>query len=230
MLAAWLASAALVLIPHTAQAQDLSSIAYTWVHDEISRTTANHTPALRMEVELGRLDPRLQLAPCHQVQAYLPAGSRLWGRTRVGLRCVQGAKAWNVFMPVTVRAWGPAWVMTRNASMGDVLDIQHASAAEVDWAAETAPIIASENDWLGQTAARHLVPGQALRQNMVRPAQLFKSGAVVRVLSQGPGFVITSSGKALSGGEPGQEVRVRMEGGRIVTGTVNAQGEVLISQ
>lgn len=60
----------------------------------------------RVEVALGGADPRLKLAPCEKVQTYVPEGSRLWGKSRVGLRCEQGAVRWNVFVPVTVRVWG----------------------------------------------------------------------------------------------------------------------------
>ena len=34
---------------------------------------------------MGSLDPRLKLAPCNQVEPHLPAGTRLWGRSRIGL-------------------------------------------------------------------------------------------------------------------------------------------------
>lgn len=80
------------------------------------------------------------------------------------------------------------------------------------------------------SAARPLMSGQTLRQGMVRPAQLFKPGAPVKLLAGGVGFQVTSYGQALSGGGPGQTVRVRMDNGRIVSGTVNAQGDVVIGQ
>jgi len=30
------------------------------------------------------------------------------GRTRIGLRCTQGATAWNVYLPLTVKVFAPA--------------------------------------------------------------------------------------------------------------------------
>ena len=59
----------------------------------------------RVSAEAGVLDSRLQLAPCSHIDVHLPAGSTAWGRTRVGLRCTQGATAWNVSLPV-LRAMG----------------------------------------------------------------------------------------------------------------------------
>ena len=183
-----------------------------------------------MEVQVGKLDPRLNLAPCNRVEPYLPNGSKLWGRTRIGLRCIEGAKPWNVFLPVTIKAYGPAWVLTNNVNMGETLTHDHAMQAEVDWAESPHAIIAMPDDWVGQTAARSLTAGMALRQTMIKAADIFKAGAGVKVRVDGGGFALTSSGKALEAGAVGQNVRVRMDNGRTVIGTVNPQGEVVVAQ
>ena len=217
-----------------AQAQnssaDLSILGEQWLQGALGQSDAANPGGaqlpLRMEVQVGKLDPRLNLAPCEQVEPYLPVGSKLWGRSRIGLRCVQGPKPWNVFLPVTVRAWGPAWVLLHNVNTGETLDTSSATQGEVDWAAETAPILVLPDDWLGQTAARNLRAGQALRQSMVRPAEIFKKGATVKVLMRGPGYAVTASGQAVTGAGVGQSIKIRMDNGRLISGTVNAQGEV----
>ncbi|TNF62236.1 MAG: flagellar basal body P-ring formation protein FlgA [Burkholderiales bacterium] len=175
---------------------------------------------LRPEVELGQLDTRLRLAPCSQVEPYLPTGSRLWGRSRIGLRCLEGPVRWNVFIPVTVRAWGPAWVLRRPVGAGSVLAQEDAELAEIDWADQRASVLASPEMWVGQQAAYALRPGQALRQNMVRPVPVFDPGAQVRVSSSMGSLQVVVTGQALGPGVAGQSVRIRLAGGRIVTGTV----------
>lgn len=222
VVAAWLLAAG------SAGAQSIEQLGRDWLNGALAQG-AQELP-LRMEVEIGRLDPRLNLAPCARMEAYLPSGSKLWGRTRIAIRCLEGSRMWNVFLPVTVKAWGPAWVLTNNVSMGEALQSQDAMQSEVDWAAETAAVIALPDDWVGQTAARSLVAGQALRQGMVRAPLLFRAGSGVKVTVSGVGFLVTSSGQALSAGGQGQTVRVRMDNGRIVSGTVNAQGEVVVNQ
>ena len=209
-------------------AQDLSTLSSDWVQDALAHSEQQSMP-LRMEVQVGRLDPRLNLAPCLRVEPYLPSGSKLWGRTRVGLRCLEGEKRWNVFVPVTVKAWGPAWVLTGNVSMGETLAPEHAMQAEVDWAESPHAIIALPDDWVGQTAARNLTAGMALRQTMVKAAQIIKPGMAVKVRVQGSGFFVTASGKAQEGGGIGQTIRVRMEGGRSVMGVISPQGEVIVT-
>lgn len=220
---------ALALPAHAQQGGDqtaeLGSITQHWLDDALAQAQAGGLP-LRMEVSVGTLDSRLRLAPCARVEPYLPAGARLWGRTRLGLRCVDGPTRWNVFLPITVKAFGPAWVLAGNVGTGAVLSEQDAIEAEVDWAAEPAAIVANPKDWVGQTATRPLSAGQALRQNMVRAPDLFKAGSAVRVVVQGPGYAVTSSGQAMSAGAQGQNVRVRMANGRIIGGTVLEDGTI----
>ncbi|MDA8455937.1 flagellar basal body P-ring formation protein FlgA [Acidovorax sp. GBBC 3334] len=206
---------------------DLGGITQRWLDDALQRGQAAGGPLpLRMEVSVGQLDSRLRLAPCARVEPYLPAGSRLWGRTRLGLRCVEGATAWNVFLPVTVKAFGPAWVLTGNVVSGAVLTEADAIQAEVDWAAETTAVVANPESWVGQVASRNLMAGQALRQHMVKAPTLFRAGAPVRVVAQGRGYSVTSAGQAVTAGAIGETVRVRMENGRVVAGIVSNDGTV----
>lgn len=207
---------------------DIGPLTQRWLDDALQRVQAGGS-TLRMEVVVGTLDPRLRLAPCARVEPYLPAGARLWGRTRLGLRCVEGQVQWNVFLPVTIKAWGPAWVLTGNVQSGKVLTAADAVQDEVDWAAESAAVLANQESWVGQVASRQLLAGQALRQSMVRPPELFRAGAQVRVVAQGAGYVITSAGQALSSGAAGQAVRVRMDNGRIISGTVSEDGAVEVA-
>lgn len=226
-----------LLLTAGAQAQDgaaqLSQIGQRFVdaalHQPSAETVqAGNGMALRMEVQMGQLDSRLRLAACAKVEPYLPAGSRLWGRTRLGLRCVQGSVPWNVFLPITVRAYGPAWVAQGNIPAGKTLSAEDAVPAEVDWAEDSAPVFANAQDFIGMVAARALTSGQALRQNMVRPPALFTAGSPVQVMVNGGGFSVAGSGKAMTAAGEGQQVRVRMDNGRLVTGTVNASGVVLV--
>lgn len=219
-------AAALGFMQLPAQAQavaseaDLPALARQWVDQALATQAARAEQPLRLQASLGRLDPRLRLAPCARVEVFLPPGNRLWGASRVGARCLEGATRWNVTLPVTVQALGTAWVLRRDVAAGSTLSAGDLMPAEVDWAAEPSPVLARREAWEGQIAARALTSGQALRQNMVRAAQVFQAGAPVRVLVQGGGFQISAEGQALSPGMVGQPAKVKMESGRVLTVTV----------
>jgi flagellar basal body P-ring formation protein FlgA len=194
--------------------------AQRWLDQSVNAARPTGAAPLRMEVQLGQLDSRLRLAPCAKVEPYIPPGTRLWGKTRLGLRCLEGDVKWNVFLPVTVKAVGRAWVVKRDIASGVALTEGDLVEAEVDWAEEPSPIVADMQKWLGLASTRALTTGQSLRQNMIRPAQVFAAGAQVRVVAQGVGFQIASDGQAVSAGVVGQSARIRMENGRIMSGLV----------
>ena len=198
----------------------LESSSQNWLTQEVARTPPPNGMPLRMEVTVGNLDSRLRLAACNKVDPYIPAGMRLWGKTRLGLRCVDGPVRWNVFLPVQVKAFGPAWVVRGPVMAGATLQASDAMEAEVDWAEEAMPVLGDAAQWMGSTVVRNLNAGQALRQAMVRPPQVFEAGTNVRVVAEGPGCAVTSDGQAVGAGIVGQTVRVRMDGGRFMSGTV----------
>lgn len=215
----------LVMACGMVQAQGLSGpdfqiLAQDWLRDATNASQSASSSALRLEVKVGSLDSRLKLAPCGNVEPYLPPGSRLWGRTRVGLRCVDGQSRWNVSLPVTVNAFGNAWVIKGAVAAGSVLTQDDVVEAEVNWAEESSPVIRDRALWVGQIATRQLTTGQTLRQSMFRPAQVFQAGAQVRVVAQGPGFQVSSDAQALSAGVVGHTAKVRMENGRVSAGVV----------
>lgn len=211
------------LLPGWAQAQvgsDIQAQALQWLRQASQEISASAAVPLRVEVSVGELDARLKLAPCGNVEVYQPAGARLWGRTRVGVRCVDGMSRWNVTLPAVVKATGTAWVVRNPVPVGGTIADTDVIRAEVDWAAESDPIVTEREQWIDQIAARSLTAGQALRRTMLKPAQVFQPGAVVRVVAQGAGFQVASEGQALTAGVVGQPARVRMDNGRVSAGVV----------
>lgn len=184
------------------------------------RAAAGHgaPAAARVEVLPGQLDPRLRLAPCDRIEPFLPPGGRPWGRTRVGLRCTQGAQPWSVYLPVTVKVLAPATVASAALPAGTTLRADQLQLAEVDWAAATSPVVALPEAVVGRTLARALAAGEPVRQADLQLRRWFSAGDTVRLLAEGPGFSASSEGQALGDGIEGRPVRVRTDGGRVIGG------------
>jgi flagellar basal body P-ring formation protein FlgA len=182
--------------------------------------------AVRVEIEPGRLDPRLRLAPCERIEPYLPPGARAWGRSRVGLRCVQGPSAWNVSLPVTVKVFAPAWVATVALPAGTVLQAGQLRQAEVDWAAAATPPLADAAALLGRQLARPLPPGAPVRGADLLQRQWFAAGDTVSLVARGAGFSVGGQGQAMGPGIEGQTVRVRTDNGRVLSGLAVGRNRV----
>jgi flagella basal body P-ring formation protein FlgA len=226
------ALAALALTPGWAAEPDplpggMDSAVWRQIQDLSERSTAGFAAGqARVEISTGQLDPRLKLAPCERIEAYLPAGARAWGRSRVGLRCTQGPSAWNVSLPITVKVFAPALVVHTALPAGTVLQATHLQEAEVDWAAERSPALADPAKLLGRTLGRALSAGAAVRQADLKQQLWFAAGDTVQVVARGAGFSVSGVGLALAPGVEGQPVRVRTDSGRVLSGLPVAANRV----
>ncbi len=175
-------------------------------------------PNTRVAVEIGALDARLRLAPCQQIQPYLPPGMAVWGKSRIGLRCTDGAARWNVTLPVRVAVFGRAVVANGPLPAGVNLSQEHLAVADIDIAAEPGAVFTDPTQLIGRTLARPLAASDAVRAPALKSRQWFAAGETVQVRVAGEGFAIASEAQALSAGIEGQEVRVKFESGRIASG------------
>lgn len=182
----------------------------------------------RVAIEVGTLDPRLKLAPCERVEPYLPAGTRLWGKAHIGVRCADGPVRWNVYLPITVHVWGRALVAAAPLAAGTSLKAADLVEAEVDVAAGRGRAFgaAQSQALAGRVLVRPLAAGAPLRAGDLKARQWFAAGDSVRIRAQGSGFVVAGSGEALTPGIEGRSVRVRTEGGRVVVGEPVGEREV----
>jgi flagella basal body P-ring formation protein FlgA len=213
----------MLLRPAIAQAQDMATtpLVTTQFQQQVQALTAGQIAApanARIEVSVGTLDARLKLAPCHRIDPYLPAGARLWGTTRVGLRCTDGPVRWNVYLPVTVKVWAPALVAATPIAAGIELSGRELMLAEVDIAAAPGATFEQAGALIGRKLITPLAPGATVRADMLRVRQWFAAGDPVVLIARGEGFSVSGSGEAMSPGLEGQQVRVRTEGGHIVVG------------
>lgn len=203
-------------------------------HAQVQQFTlaaARHqAPTQRVEVDVGKLDARLRLAPCIRTEPYLAGTAPLWGRSRIGLRCVEGAVAWNVFVPVNVKVYGQAYVSAAALPAGTVLTRADLAQAEVDLAESPSKAFTDSLRATGRILLRAVPAGLVLRESHLRPRIWFAAGDEVRLVARGSGFQAVTTGQALSVGIEGQPARARTESGRVVTGAPIGQREIDLTQ
>jgi flagella basal body P-ring formation protein FlgA len=173
----------------------------------------------RVDVRIGPLDSRMKLAPCAKAEPFIPAGARMWGRTMIGVRCLQGA-SWSVAVPVQVIVRGPALVANANVQFGAAASAGDFHIEEVDLTRESGAVVADPALLNGRVMNRPIAAGQTLHADHLRVPQTVAPGDPVRVRLSGEGFAIVAEGVALNGGSDGQPMRVRTENGRILSGTL----------
>lgn len=222
----WRATPACVLLslalaaapgPRTAHAQESPA-------DPVRAFVERQLPAggARVGIEIGQLDPRLQLAPCRRIEPHLLPGTRLWGRTAIGVRCVDGA-SWSVALPVTVTVHGRALVAGEPLAVGSAPGAASLRIEEVELTREPGTPVTDPAQLAGRVMARPLGAGQVLRMEHLRVQPTVSAGDPVRIQVIGQGFVIQAEGQALAAAGDGQPIRVRTDSGRVLAGTLRGR-------
>lgn len=174
------------------------------------------------------LDPRTQLSPCSAFEPFLPAGSKLWGKSTVGVRCL-GPSAWTVYVQVQVKVSGNYLISTRAMPAGYVLSAADIVVRSGDLSTLPANIVTDPSQAIGKTVKNGFSAGQALRSDQLLTPWAVQQGQSVKTVSNGPGFSVSSSGKALNNAAAGQSVQVRTESGQTVSGIARPGGIVEVA-
>ena len=183
------------------------------------------TSAGEMEVTIGDLDPRLNLAPCARYEPFLPPGTKLWGRATLGVRCVEGAN-WVVYVPIQVRVYAPALVAARALPRNHAIAPDDVRIERLELTAIANPVVTATEPYAGERLTRAVLPGEPITRTILRTPPVVQPGDPVRVVIGGRGFRISADGKALTMGSDGQTVQVALGGGRMVSGVAHQGGTV----
>ena len=186
---------------------------------------ANGLPG-QVELSVAQAFPR-GLAACDTLQAFMPPGARLWGRTTVAVRCTSG-HPWTVWLQAKVSIHATYYVAARAMMPGEVISEADLVPHDGDLTMLPASIVTVPSQAVGSITLMRVSLGFPLRQDMLKSAAQVTAGQSVRVVAQGDGFSISSEGSALSNATPGQPVRVKTSTGQILMGIVKDSSTVQI--
>ena len=222
---------ALVLLAQGASAQnaaprqDLDQLRQ--VAEQFLRSQTAGLPG-EVNITVGQLEARLNLAACPTPQAFLPNGGRAWGKTTVGIRCSVPVP-WTVYVSATVQVFGDYIAAAAPLAQGQNISQNDIARIRGDLTALPPGIITDPSQALGRTAAVSLALGTPLRQDTLRNQQAVQQGQMVRLISSGSGFRVSTEGRALGNAGEGQAIQARTPAGQTVSGIAKMGGIVEVA-
>ena len=91
----------------------------------------------------------------------------------------------------------------------------------VELTAAPAGVLGAADSIEGRIASRPIAVGEPLRRDILRAPNVVQAGDLVRVRAGGPGFSITTDGKALGAAAEGQAMQVSVAG-KVLSGVARA--------
>ncbi|MCS3433587.1 flagellar basal body P-ring formation chaperone FlgA [Klebsiella sp. BIGb0407] len=177
------------------------------------------------EVSIELKTSPTHLLRCENPVFSTPANSRLWGNISVLMRCGSDKR----FIQVQVGAIGHYVVATRSVPRGTILDSQSLTLKRGKLENLPAQALTLTEQAVNAVTLRDITPDMPLTRSMIRQPWLVKAGQQVQVVASGEGFSVNSEGRALNNVIAGQQARVRLNSGQIISGKVDADGNILIN-
>ncbi|OHC89086.1 MAG: flagella basal body P-ring formation protein FlgA [Sideroxydans sp. RIFOXYB12_FULL_59_6] len=174
-----------------------------------------------VHIEVTAIDRRLKLAPCDKLQAFLPAGAKLLGKTSIGVRC-NSKTGWSVFLQADIKVTVDLLVANRPIAQGSVL-------GPADFGLQRGELgrpglLTAPEQAIGKILKFSIGAGQVLRQDMLRAPLLIRQGQTVKLRARGNGFVVSQEGQALNDAGKDEIVRVRTASSQVISARTVAEG------
>lgn len=182
---------------------------------------AQHAAGMTVEIKT----PQAQWPTCDAPQFSLPGNSRLWGAISVAATCGDTRR----FLQVQVQVTGQYLVATRLLARGSTVSADDFRLQSGRLDTLPARALFDAGSVADAVVLRDIQPGQPVTLSMMRQPWRVKAGQSVMVIASGEGFNASGEGKALNNAILAQSVRVRMGNGQVVSGKVDADGNILIS-
>lgn len=193
----------------------------------------------KVAYQVDEIDRRIVLPQCAKLEAFLPPGSRLTGKTSVGVRCHPSSPkeetndrpartgGWSIFVPVQIRFSLNLLTSARQLPLGHTLQ-EEDLASQVTESSQGGGFT-DPKQAIGKVLRYGIAAGQVLREDMLRQPYSVTQGQVVTLAVQGNGFSIRSEGAALNNAAEGRAVQVRVGQGRVISGVARAGGVVEVA-
>jgi flagella basal body P-ring formation protein FlgA len=178
-----------------------------------------------VQVTVGQIDPRLNLPACLNPEAFLPTGSRVWGKTSVGVRCT-APSPWVVYVSAQVKVLADYLASAAPLAQGQLVGPNDIVKIRGDLTVLPAGVLTDPQQAVGRTVAMSIGLGSPLRQDSLKLQQAILQGQAVRVVSTGAGFSVATEARALNNAAAGQMAQARTAGGQVVSGIARSGGIV----
>jgi flagellar basal body P-ring formation protein FlgA len=186
-------------------------------------------PTERQRLQVGPLQPRLQLQRCENtVKSALAPGLRQEGRILIELRC-DGRTPWHIYVPVRMVGTTPVVIAAHALVVGAVLTAKDVSVEQRDMTGLPPGYLDDPAIAVGLTASRGISGGAILTNQQLLGTKAVQRGQTVTLVADLGGMSVRMAGRALSDGLVNQRIRVEnLSSGKIVEGITRSEQVVEI--
>ena len=181
----------------------------------------------KISIKVDDVDPRISLASCQQLEAFMPTGASILGRTSIGVRCTE-KNGWTLFVTASITTTMNMLISSKPLQQGQTISAGdfNIQSGEINQPG----IVTDELQIMGKVIKYSIGAGQLLKQDMFRAPYAVTQGETVQLISEGHGFKLRTEGQAMNNASAGQTAQVKVQSGQVISGIAKSSGIVEVRQ
>lgn len=199
---------AALLVPFTLHAQIYEN------HQKISAVVKNLIEASMSDISdkdisIQTLDSRLLLPKCNQpLVTFLPIGSKLSGKTTIGVRCT-GEKPWKIYVSATISIYAEVIIANKYITRGTTITADHISSTKKEISLISRGYYSKYDQVVGKVAKYNLQKNRIIHGTSITRPKLVKRGMDVDIIAYSGGITVKMRGIAMADGAMGDHVKIK---------------------
>lgn len=218
----------LLLMPAAAETESADSLRQSVVN--FLKAQTKERPETDIEINVGRIDPRLKLGACQTTPSvFLAPGAKLQGKLTVGLRC-SGPKPWTVYIPAQIKIFANVIAAAQPLLRGSEISTADVMPIRKELSQLRSGYFTEKKAVVGKILTQNLSAGHAITPKRIKAPILVHRGEKVTIVASVGALKVKGKGEALRNAAQGELVSVRnsrskriVQGVAIKAGTVHVQ-------
>lgn len=215
------------VLADTVTVQQIKDNVMSFLLDWSNTDNSNH-PTRHYQIDIGYIDPNLNLAPCPTAPVIdPPSGSQRMGRVTAKVTC---NSAWSIYITANVK--GLETVVVAGSAIPRDSQITKAQLVlkEQDISTLRQGFYTSPEEVVGSVAKRALLMDAVITPTVLTAPRLVNKGELVSIIASDGKVSVRAAGMALNEGALGDLIQVQNKTSKkIVYGRVNGPGSVAVN-
>lgn len=181
-----------------------------------------------VHIQLDGPAPGIHFPACSKLKVTYFGYSNPYGNQTVQVLC-QSPSPWQLYLPVQIQMDQSVVIASRPLSAGSILQAGDLAVVRRDTSGLGGNTLNSPQEAIGKILRFGTLAGQPITTSMLNAPDVVHAGEQVTLYAEGNGIRIATIADAIESGRPGQSIMVRnLQSGRVIRGTVTAQGHVVV--
>lgn len=175
----------------------------------------------KVSIKIQDIDSRVALNACGKLEAFLPIGAQLPGKTSIGVRCNE-KPGWSIFVQANISVSVDLLVSNKPLTQGSVLSSDDYTLRKGEMSQPG--LLFDPAQAIGKILKYSIGAGQVLRQDMLREPFVIHQGQTVKLHARGNGYLLSTEGFAMNDAAAGQWIKIKVTSGQLISAIATTDG------